>query len=739
MQLGNVRILLLLWLVPVLAMLYFWAAYKRRQGLRVFVEADLLKKISMSINHAARRAKAALVIIAAVFIVVSLARPAWNPKPRTVERRGRDIMFVLDVSRSMIAEDLAPNRLERAKLAIGDMVASLEGDRVGLVVFAGTAALKCPLTLDYGFFSLMLEDVDLNSIARGGTMIGDALRKVLDEGFDDQEKKYKDVILITDGEDHDSFPVEAAEEAGRRGVRIIAIGLGDEHQGRRIPVTDAHGNKAFLKYDGQEVWSRLDAATLRKMANVTPGGRYLNVATGAIDLGEVYVKLIAGEEKREIESLTIKLYEEKYQIFLAIALIFLVAELIVTERRRVKAPARSSSSTTGGPSAGSSGHASGIIKLIVLSVLLAGMILGATASPAMAESAGSLVSKGNSSFDSGEFEKALGFYEQASVRSPESPIVAFNLGDVYYRMEDYAKAREKFQEAAMKTRDLSLEARAWFNTGNCAFNEGTRQTDSDMEKALQAYQESVGFYQTALEKDPQLTDAAHNMEIARLIIKDLMDKLQKQKEAMEKQQEKLKAVVDSLVAAIKRQEKVMKNSLVLDDDGQKIAAGWKENVAAEESAERDVRSSTVSVKDRLSELFQDEIPEPVQQASSHLDSAIVNQDDAVVDLANAEPGTSAVDQEQALIQMKKALEKLTKNDDQKQKGQDKDQKDQQQQDQQQQDQKGDQKPPDQQDQQMKQQPPRNETARAILEEEKENRKKRKQQAGSGHKKVEKDW
>lgn len=334
MHLGNVKILLLLWLVPLLAFLYIWADYRRRQALRMFVEAQLLGKISMSVNPAGRRLKAALAITAVVFTIVALARPAWNPRPRTVERRGRDIMFVLDVSRSMIAEDLAPNRLERAKYAIGDMITRLEGDRVGLVVFAGTAALKCPLTLDYGFFNLMLDDVDINSIARGGTMIGDAIRKVLDEGFDDQEKKYKDLILITDGEDHDSFPVEAAEEAGRRGIRIIAIGLGDENQGKRIPVTDEYGNRSFLTYDGQEVWSKLDAATLRKMANATPGGRYLNVATGTIDLGEVYTKLIAGEEKREIESLTIKLYEEKYQIFLSVALFMLVLEMVVSERRR---------------------------------------------------------------------------------------------------------------------------------------------------------------------------------------------------------------------------------------------------------------------------------------------------------------------------------------------------------------------------------------------------------------------
>jgi Ca-activated chloride channel family protein len=334
MHLGNVNMLLLLWLLPVVAALYLYSAWRRKRAMRLFIEEDLLDRISMSVNQAGRRIKAALVITGLAFLIVALARPAWNPKPRTVQRRGRDIVFVLDVSRSMIAEDLVPNRLGKAKYAIMDMVNRLEGDRVALVVFAGSAVLKCPLTLDYGFFKLMLDDVDTYSISRGGTMIGDAVRKALDEAFDDQEKKYKDLMLITDGEDHDSFPVEAAEEAGRRGVRIIAIGLGDEDQGKRIPVTDEAGRRSFLKYKGQEVWSRLDAATLRKMANKTPGGRYLNVSTGTIDLGEVYMKLIAGEEKREIESKTINLYEEKFQIFVAFALFFLAVEMLVSERRR---------------------------------------------------------------------------------------------------------------------------------------------------------------------------------------------------------------------------------------------------------------------------------------------------------------------------------------------------------------------------------------------------------------------
>lgn len=334
MHFGNINMFSLLWIVPAIIAVYFWAAYRRRRSMEIFVESDLLDKINLSLNKTKRIWKAVLVIIAFVFIVISLARPAWNPKARTVKRRGRDIVFVLDVSKSMLAEDLAPNRLERAKLAISDMLEKLKGDRVALVVFSGSAVLKCPLTLDYGFFKLILDGISVHSVSRGGTMIGDAIRKALDEGFDDQEKKYKDIILITDGEDHDSFPVEAAGEAGKKGVRIIAVGLGDEDQGRRIPVTDEDGNRTFMTYNGHEVWSRLDAATLRKMVNQTPGGRYLNVATGAIDLGKVYTRLIAGEEKREMETRTVKLYQEKFQIFLSVAVFLLMVEMVVGERRR---------------------------------------------------------------------------------------------------------------------------------------------------------------------------------------------------------------------------------------------------------------------------------------------------------------------------------------------------------------------------------------------------------------------
>jgi len=328
--------LLLLWLLPVIALFYIYAAYRRKKDLRIFIDSKLLDRISMTADRTRRLWKAVLVIIGAAFIIFALSRPAWNPRSRTIERRGRDIIFILDVSRSMLAEDLAPNRLERAKFAINDMISSLKGDRIGLIVFAGSNVMKCPLTLDYSFFRYMLQDISTRSVSRGGTMIGDAVRKALDEGFDDQEKKYKDIILITDGEDHDSFPVRAAEEAAQRGIRIIAIGLGDEDEGKRIPIRDENGNMTFMKYRGREVWTKLDATTLRKMANATEGGRYLNVATGTINLGEVYNKLIAGEDKRKIEAETIDMYEDKFQIFIAAALIFLTVEMFIGERKRIK-------------------------------------------------------------------------------------------------------------------------------------------------------------------------------------------------------------------------------------------------------------------------------------------------------------------------------------------------------------------------------------------------------------------
>lgn len=332
-RLMDITMLYWLWAIPVLAAVFFYAAWQRRIALERFAESSLLASIHPWPAAGRRRIKAILALAAFAFLVIGLARPAWNPVPQTVKRQGRDVVFLLDVSRSMLAEDLVPNRLERAKLAIMDAVDRLEGDRVALVAFAGTAVVKCPLTLDYGFFRLALDGIEPESVSRGGTMIGDAIRKTLEDVLKSQDAQYQDIVLITDGEDQESFPVEAARAAGQRGIRLIAIGLGDENEGRRIPVTSESGQRTFLTYNGQEIWSKLDADALRRMVNATPGGRYLNVATGAIDLGDVYTKLIASAEGRSLDEQTTERYDEKFQVFLAIAFVLLCIELIVRERR----------------------------------------------------------------------------------------------------------------------------------------------------------------------------------------------------------------------------------------------------------------------------------------------------------------------------------------------------------------------------------------------------------------------
>lgn len=331
----DVSALILLWAVPILCAIYWFGFRRRAEVIRRFANVALLESLLEDLRPNARRTKAVLVCVAVFFIVVALARPAWNPSPELIRREGRDVVFVLDVSRSMLAEDLAPNRLERAKLAINDAVEKLQGDRVGLVVFAGTAVVKCPLTLDYGFFRFALQEVSTLSVNRGGTMIGDALRKATNEVFDKRSRQYKDIVLITDGEDHESFPVEAAEGAGAAGIRLITLGIGNENEGQRIPLTSRSGEKKFLTHNGQEVWSKLDGDTLRKMVNATPDGKYFNVGTGTIDLGDVYSKLIAGASRREIEARTMMRYEEKFQIFLMFAFILLCVELLIRERRCV--------------------------------------------------------------------------------------------------------------------------------------------------------------------------------------------------------------------------------------------------------------------------------------------------------------------------------------------------------------------------------------------------------------------
>lgn len=335
MRFGNYDALWILFaLVIAILPAYIWNFLRKGRALRILASLDLLKSINPSVSVTRQVVKAVVLMVGFVFIVIALSRPMWNPKPRQVKRKGRDVVILLDVSRSMLAEDIKPNRLERARIAIKDMMERLGGDRIAIVTFAGDSTVRCPLTNDYSFVRMVLNNITTESTTMGGTRVGDAIRDATKNVFDEQVREYRDIIMITDGEDHDSFPVQAAEAAGNEGVRIITIGLGDEDEGSLIPIVGADGRKTYLEYNGERVRTKLDGDMLRKVALATPGGKYVPVVTGTFNLDEIYDWLVASARKRELESAEMMQYDEKFQIFLAIGIVLIFCEALISERKK---------------------------------------------------------------------------------------------------------------------------------------------------------------------------------------------------------------------------------------------------------------------------------------------------------------------------------------------------------------------------------------------------------------------
>ncbi|MFQ5807380.1 MAG: VWA domain-containing protein, partial [Phycisphaerae bacterium] len=265
----------------------------------------------------------------------AIIHPRWGEREQTIIRRGIDVIVLLDVSRSMLARDIAPNRLQRAKLSIrDDLLPALGGDRIGLITFAGVPTLKCPLTHDYGFFRLALEDITSKSSPRGGTLIGDAIRKA-EEAFHDSLDTHKVVILITDGEDHESYPLEAAVNLWNDlEVPIVAVALGDEREGARIPIKTDRGEE-YLKYRDEVVWSRANFDDLRRIANVSNLDAFVPVGTRNFDLGEIYreriVPAIEYKERTETERVPLP---SRYHIFATVALALLLIESFLRDGPR---------------------------------------------------------------------------------------------------------------------------------------------------------------------------------------------------------------------------------------------------------------------------------------------------------------------------------------------------------------------------------------------------------------------
>jgi len=318
--------------VVVLALFALWAIARKKKLMALFGDLPLLMKNAPYISFPRQRTKALLILLGLTFVCLSLARLQFGTHLEALKREGIDVMVALDLSNSMLAGDMRPNRLEKAKQEIRSIIGRLQGDRIGLVAFAGEAFVQCPLTLDYAAAELLLSVMDQNAISIQGTSLSSAIQASR-TAFSQIEKKHKVLLLLTDGEDHEGGVLEIAKEARKDGIRIYTVGIGST-SGEPIPIVDRKGNQVGFKKDetGEVIVSRLDETTLQKVSLET-GGKYYHATAGELELDRIFDE-ISKLEKKELEGTLVTHYDDRFQWPLILALLLIVGEFFVSERKK---------------------------------------------------------------------------------------------------------------------------------------------------------------------------------------------------------------------------------------------------------------------------------------------------------------------------------------------------------------------------------------------------------------------
>ncbi len=458
--------LFFIWTIPLLAAIAVYGSRRRREILQRFSSAHGLDAIAPDTTGARRWIKAALLMASVLFMAVALAGPKYGFRWQEIRQRGVDIVIALDCSRSMIAADIQPTRLERSKREVFDLLAMLQGDRVGLVAFAGTAYLQCPLTLDYDAFNLFLNALSPDFLPVGGTDINAALQTAMDS-FDPNSPADKAVILITDGEHTGSGDaLKAAEALKQRDIKLFCIGVGGTEG---VPIPAAAGG--FKKdRSGQIVLTRLDETTLKKMAVIT-GGTYVRSVAGDMDLDAVYTEEI--RRKMDAQTLTSgrkQVWENRFQWPLTLALVCLVAELLLPVTRK-------------------------IISAAIVAALILLPVVAADASDTR---------DGMAAYQQGDFETALKHFIDAQLKAPDDPQRLYNVADAYYKTGNFDAAADHYKQV-LEADDTELKRKALYNLGNTEFRRGNAK-------------EAIGHYEAALKMAPQDRRTKENLEFVRQVL-----------------------------------------------------------------------------------------------------------------------------------------------------------------------------------------------------------------------------
>jgi Ca-activated chloride channel family protein len=477
----------LLVILPTLIIFLWWAWRERQRLMSQFIQARLLPGLISGVSPTRQKVRLGLVTVAFALLIIALARPQWGFTWEESKQKGLDIVVAIDTSKSMLAEDIAPNRLQRAKLAALDLMQQAQSDRLGLVAFAGSAFLQCPLTIDDNAFRQSIEALDVNIIPQGGTAVAEAITTAL--GAFKEGDNFKVLVLFTDGEDNDENALEAAQAAAKEGMKIFTIGIGTP-EGEILRIKDAKGRTDYLRdAEGNAVKSRLNEALLQQIAGATEGGFYLPMR-GAKTIDTLYEKGLAPLPKSEGQEKLIKRMHERYHWPLAAAITLLLIEMLLPERKRSKAPKVQSLKSKGEAAAVAT-----ILALLFLPAL-------SNASPAQAWK----------DYGSGNFTNALTEYErllneQTKQQKPEDPRLHFNAGAAAYRATNYTLAIQHFT-AVLAAQDIKLQAKAYYNLGNVHFRLG--QQAEDLDKLEEAWKESLKQFNRAVELDKTNPDATFN-------------------------------------------------------------------------------------------------------------------------------------------------------------------------------------------------------------------------------------
>src|SRR6184192_2454240 len=499
-------------LIPLLVALFVRAEQRGLRRLQEFVSARLLSQLAGTVNRPRRIIKFALQLLGLFLAIVSLAQPRWGYTFEDVKRKGLDLLIAVDTSRSMLSNDVQPNRLERVKLAIQDLITQLQGDRVGLIAFAGRAFLQAPLTIDYDAVVEAVNDLDTKTIPEGGTNISSAIT-LATQSFGKSAMGNRALVIFTDGEELSGDAMKTAKQAVDAGVRIFTVGVGTP-QGSLIPVTGDDGQTSFVKdSSGQVVKSKLDDKRLREIAQTT-GGFYLHLENGPRTMQQIQNEGLAKMQAAEMDVRLSRRPIERYEWPLGAALIALALSILIPERKRARqrasavAPARKAVRGVANAPAG----AAAATALLVMFL----------SSPAFA------TAPGLDAYRGGKFEDAYSQFQNALKSHPQSRAedkLQFDSGAAAYKLKDYNKALESFSQALL-SRDTALQSKGHYNLGNTLYQRGEAQKGDD--KKLSDWTNALDHYEQTLKLDPQNKEAKDNYDYVKRKIEELKNKKQEQ-------------------------------------------------------------------------------------------------------------------------------------------------------------------------------------------------------------------